>query len=140
MTPVKGDGFLVVTAGGARYGLGLAEVREVVDLAPPRAVPVKNPAVRGVMPLRERFVSLVHLAALVSGSAPPETPSETAVVVQVRGVPMALEVDDVEAVVERSGDAVGAAPAAWSSGVWRIGGDLVTVLDLDVLTERIGTT
>jgi chemotaxis signal transduction protein len=130
----------VVSAGGARYGLGLGDVREVVDVAAPRPVPVKNPSVRGVMPLRERFVSLIHLASLVSGGTPPENPSETAVVVQVRGVPMALEVDDVEAVVERSGDAVGAAPAVWSSGVWRVGGELVTVLDLDVLTERIGVS
>jgi chemotaxis signal transduction protein len=131
------EGFLVVTAGGARYGLGLADVREVVDLVTPRPLPVKSSAVRGVMPLREHFVSLVHLASLVSGGEPPPTPSDTAVVVQIRGVPMALEVDDVEAVVERSGAAVGAAPAAWSSGVWRIGSELVTVLDLAVLAEKM---
>jgi chemotaxis signal transduction protein len=137
---MTGIGFLVVTAGGSRYGLGLAEVREVVDVAPARAVPARSAAVRGVMPLRERFVSLVHLASLVSGEAPPTAVSETAVVVQVRGAPMALEVDDVEAVVDRAAHFVGAAPAAWASGVWRVGTDLVTVLDLGVLAERIMET
>lgn len=131
------DGFLVVKAGGARYGLGLAEVREVVDVAPARAVPSRSQALRGIMPLRERFVSLVHLASLVSGQAPPETMTDTAVVVHVSGAPMALEVDDVEEVVDRDADYVGAAPASWARGVWKVGPELVTVLDLDVLTERI---
>lgn len=134
------DGFLVVTAGGSRYGLGLADVREVVDLVPARAVPSRTQAMRGIMPLRDRFVSLVHLASLVSGEAPPSASSETAVVVQVRGAPMALEVDDVEEVVDRAADFVGPAPVTWASGIWRVGAELVTVLDLGVLAERIMET
>jgi chemotaxis signal transduction protein len=134
---VRRDGFLVVRAGGARYGLALADVREVVDLAAPRPVPVRDTAVRGIMPLRERFVSLVHLASLVSGELPPDATSDTAVVVHVRGAPMALEVDDVEEVIDRTAEFVGAAPAPWATGVWRVGRDLVTVLDLGVLAERI---
>ena len=131
------DGFLVVTAGGSRYGLGLADVREVVDIAPARAVPSKSASVRGIMPLRERFVSLVHLGSLVSGAAPPLQASETAVVVHVGGAPMALEVDDVEQVIDRNADFVGPAPSAWASGIWRVGKELVTVLDLSVLADRI---
>lgn len=131
------DGFLVVTAGGSRYGLGLAEVREVVDLVAARAVPSRSSAVRGIMPLRDRFVSLVNLASLVSGAAPPPQSSETAVVVNVRGAPMALEVDDVEEVVDRAAEFVGPAPSAWATGIWRVGKELVTVLDLGVLSERI---
>jgi chemotaxis signal transduction protein len=134
---VNRDGFLVVTAGGSRYGLGLADVREVVDVAPARAVPSKSTALRGIMPLRERFVSLVHLASLVSGAAPPEQSSDTAVVVHVDGAPMALEVDDVEQVIDRNADFVGPAPSAWASGIWRVGKELVTVLDLSVLADRI---
>ena len=131
------DGFLVVTAGGSRYGLGLSEVREVVDVVPARAVPSRNAAVRGIMPLRERFVSLVHLATLVTGGTPPDASSDTAVIVNVRGAPMALEVDDVEQVIDRNADFVGAAPSVWASGIWRVGKELVTVLDLEVLTERM---
>jgi len=132
--------FLVVRAGGERYGLTLADVREVVDTVPPRRVPARSPSLRGVMPLRERHVSLIHLASLVSGGKPPELVSETAVVVLVGGAPTALEVDDVEAVVDRTADYVGAAPVAWASGVWRVGEDLVTVLDLGVIGERIRET
>ena len=131
------DGFLVVRAGGARYGLGLADVREVVDVVPPRPVPARLAALRGVMPLHERYVSLIHLAALIAGGTPPESLGDTAVVVHVAGSALALEVEDVEAVVDRATDYVGAAPVSWASGVWRVGTDLVTVLDLSVLAERI---
>ena len=130
-------GFLVVRAGGARFGLNLADVREVVDLAPPRPVPGRLAALRGVMPLHDRHVSLIHLAALIAGGAPPEALSDTAVVVHIAGAPLALEVEDVEAVVDRATDYVGAAPVSWASGVWRVGTELVTVLDLNVLAERI---
>jgi chemotaxis signal transduction protein len=131
------DAFLIVRAGGGRYGLPLASVREVVDLAPVRPVPTRVRALRGVMPLRERFVSLVHLGALLTGEEAPAAPGDAAVVVMVAGARVALEVDEVEAVADRSAVVVGEAPAAWARNVWRVGQDLVTVLDLGVLAERI---
>lgn len=137
---VPGTGaFLIVRARNERYGLPLLEVLEVVDLAPPQPVPTRCSALRGLMPLRERFVSLVHLGTVLAGpgASPPPALGDTAVVVSVAGVPMALEVDDVEAVVDRSATFVGAAPAPWASGVWRIAQELVTVLDLGALAERI---
>jgi purine-binding chemotaxis protein CheW len=129
--------FLVVRAGGERFGLALAAVREVVDVVPPRPVPASTPALRGLMPHRERFVSLLSLAALVRGTAPPGPLAETAVVLEAGGTTMAVEVDDVEEVVDQAATLVGPAQAPWASGVWRVGGELVTVLELDVLAERI---
>ena len=130
--------FLVVRAGRERYGLDLGAVREVVDVAPPRAVPSRSPAMRGVMPLRDRHVSLIHLGALLTGGPPPPAAlDETAVVVMVGRAALALEVDDVEEVVDRGATQVGGAPAGWAAGVWRVGEELVTVLELGVLAERL---
>jgi chemotaxis signal transduction protein len=135
---IAANRFLVVRSGGARYGLGLDAVREVVDITQaPRPVPARSASLRGVMPLRDRHVSLVHLASLVVGGTPPDAVGDTAVVVVVDGASMALEVDDVESVVDRTADFVGAAPVAWATGVWRVGAELVTVLDLGVLAERV---
>jgi purine-binding chemotaxis protein CheW len=135
---MSSDGrFLVVRAGQERYGIGLDAVREVVDLAGARPVPARSPALRGVMPLRDRFCSLLHLGALLAGGSPPDATGETAVIVEVAGTPMALEVDDVEEVVDRGARLVGAPTGPWASGVWRVGDDLVTVLDLGALAERI---
>lgn len=131
--------FLIVRVGTERYGLPLADVREVLDLVPPRPVPRASPALRGLMPLREHFVSLVHLGALIAQGEAPAALAGTAAIVMVGGVRVALEVDDVEAVVDRSATFVGAAPEPWASGVWRVGSELITVLDLGVLGERIVT-
>ena len=131
--------FLVVRAGSERFGLPLEAVREVVDTTPVSAVPALHPAVRGVMPLRERFCTLVHLGALVAGGAPPEQAAETAVIADVGGARLAFEVDDVEAVVEHGATLVSDAGAAGQvvAGVWRVGGELVSVLDLSVLGARL---
>lgn len=128
--------FLVVRAGGERYGLGLAHVREVVDVAPPRAVPSRVAAVRGVMPLREHWLTLAHLGALVGGGAPPAALADTAVITDVGGAPVALEVDDVEAVVEAGATPVGGGSAGVTE-VWRVGGELVSELDLAALAARL---
>lgn len=134
---IAADAFLVVRAAGERYGIGLGTVREVVDVPPSRTVPARTPALRGVMPLRERFLTLVHLGALLGGGAPPAAVGDTAVVVEVGDAAVALEVDEVLEVVERGATFVGSAPAAWSTGVWRVGTQLVTVIDPGALAERL---
>ena len=130
-------GLLVVRAGAERYAFDLAGVEEVVDLGEPAAVPGRLSAFRGVIRWRERHLSVLHLGALLGGSAPPASRGDTAVVLRLRGQPVALEVDAVEDVVEpgAAGTAAGAATAA--AGVWQVGGALVTMLDLDALAERL---
>lgn len=146
MSDTPAGRFLVVRAGGERYGLDLAAVREVVDTAAPRPVPARLAAVRGIMPLRERFFTLVHLGALVAGSEPPPAVSETAVITDLGGTRVAFEVDDVEAVVEEGATLVGAGVAGGGAGgggvadVWRVGGELVSALDLAVLAGRLSET
>ena len=132
--------FLVVRAGGERFGLDLAAVREVVDLAAPQPVPARVPAVRGVMPLRERFYTLVHLGALLAGGTPPPEPSETAVLAEVNGRVVAFEVDDVEAVVEGGATLVSSAGGGGIADIWRVGGELVSALDLTALAARLTET
>lgn len=130
-------GFLVVRAGVERYGVDLAAVEEVVDLAAPAPVPGRVPAFRGVTRWRGRHLSVLHLGALMAGAAPPPERGDTALVVRLGGLPVALEVDAVEDVVEGGGASVGASLAAGASGVWQVGGALVTMLDFAALAERV---
>lgn len=134
-----GAGFLVVRAGSERYGLDLAAVEEIVELGVPEPVPGSLAAFRGVVRWRDRHVSVVHLGALVQGGAAPETGGDTAAVVVLDGRPVALEVEAVEDVVEQGGatslDHIEAVQAG--EGVWRVGGALVTLLDLAGLAERL---
>jgi len=130
-------GLLVVRSGAERYAFDLAAVEEVVDLGEPGAVPGRLPAFRGVIRWRERHLSVLHLGALLGGTAVPASRGDTAVVLRLGGQPVALEVDAVEDVVEpgTAGTAAGAAVAA--AGVWQVGGALVTMLDLEALAERL---
>jgi chemotaxis signal transduction protein len=61
-------GFLVVRASGERYGVELASIEEVVDLAAPATVPSRLPALRGVARWRGRHLSVLHLGASVGAS------------------------------------------------------------------------
>jgi chemotaxis signal transduction protein len=130
-------GFLVARSGAERLGIELASVEEVVDLGVPAQVPGRLPVFRGVVRWRGRHVSVLHLGALVAGGAPPEARGDTALVVVLGGTPVALEVDAVDDVVEGGGASVGGALSPGASGVWQVGGALVTMLDVGALEERL---
>ncbi len=130
---------LVARAGGERYGLEIADVREVVPVGEVTPVPSRSLAVRGVMPHRERYLSLFSLEALLTGRMPLRGMAGAAVVVALGDAELALEVDEVESVVEDPGAFVSAEGTAGiaARGVCRCGGALVTVLDSRLLAERL---
>jgi chemotaxis signal transduction protein len=130
---------LVARVGAERFGFDIGTVREVVAVDGVADVPTRCTAVRGVMRLRERHLSVVSLAALLSGGAPPRETGGAAVVVRLGSAELALEVDEVESVVDAGAEFVApaAAGAIAGRGVWRCGNRLVTVLDTGLLAERM---
>jgi chemotaxis signal transduction protein len=136
-------GYLLVRVADKAYGIPLARVLEVGDLADVFDVPRALPAMRGLTPLRGRLVPVVHLGALMADRAPPAERGRTAVLVEIgagEGVRhVALEVDDADDVVR---DAALPVPPGeslpWAWGVARRRGALVPILDLDALGDRIG--
>ena len=119
----------------------MASVLEVGDTTEVLPVPRKLPAVRGLTPLRGRLVPLVHLGAFLTGRAAPEsTGVRTIVLVEMRGRHVAFEVDDADAVVREQPLPVPQGRSLpWASGVAAQGegNELVPVLDLDALGDRI---
>jgi len=132
-------GYLLVRSEGRPYGLPLAAVREVEDLGEVLDVPRALRSLRGLAPLRGRLVPLIHLGALLGDRTPPPERGRTAVVVELTGGRyVALEVDDADAVVRDAGLRVPDAYALpWASGVGRPQDELVPILDLESLGERI---
>ena len=130
---------VVARVGTERYGFEVGVVREVVAVEDVADVPATSAAVRGVMPRGERHVTLVSLAALLSGGSPPREAGRAAIVVTLGGAELALEVDEVEEVVNGGAEFVMAAASGGtaSRGVWRCGPSLVTVLDPGLLAERL---
>lgn len=156
-------GYLLVRSEGKPYGLPVARVLEVGDATEVLPIPRRHGAVRGLTPLRGRLVPLVHLGSFLSGAdAPPDGEQRavrTVVLVELgargkaKGKQIAFEVDDADAVVREeplpvprhgapgtAGGGVGSGgELPWASGVAEQGdgGELVPILDLDSLGDRI---
>jgi chemotaxis signal transduction protein len=132
-------GYLLVRAEGRAYGLPVGRVLEVADAGQVLDVPRTLPAVRGLTPLRGRLVPLIHLGAFLSGRAAPAEAGRTVVLVELRGRQVAFEVDDADAVVrEQSMPVPRGQSLPWASGVAEQNGQLVPILDLEALGDRIG--
>jgi chemotaxis signal transduction protein len=136
---VTAPALLVARAGGERYGFDIVAVREVVAVGEATPVPARSAALRGVVPYQGRHLSLFSLEALLTGRAPPPRGEGAAVVVMLGEADVALEVDEVEAVVGAGSAYVAAstADAGAARGVCRCGDALVTVLDTALLAARV---
>ena len=140
-----GLALVVVRVGTERYGFDVGAAVEVVGVDELARVPAASKAVRGVIARASRHASLVSLGALLSGAAPPVEPTRVALVVRMGGAEVALEVDEVEAVVEGAEQIAASAPGLPARGVWRCPpedggpawGTLVTLLDPEQLAERV---
>lgn len=137
-------GYLLVRAEGKAYGLPVGRVLEVGDATEVLSVPSKLAAVRGLTPLRGRLVPLVHLGAFLTGREAPAAAAgaaRTVVLVELgaSGKQVAFEVDDADAVVREQPLPVPRGQTLpWAAGVGeRQGGELVPILDLDALGDRI---
>jgi purine-binding chemotaxis protein CheW len=131
-------GHLLVRAGGRLVGLPLAQVVEVLDPGPAYPVPSLEPAVRGVTTVRGRILTLVHLGALLDGAACPAERAPSAVVVDLGGRRLCLEIDEAESVLYETGLPVppgGTLP--WAAAVARTEHGLLPLLDLTALAARI---
>ena len=134
-------GFLLVRAERRAYGLPLERVVEVADLTEVLDVPHSDAAVRGLTPLRGRLVPLVHLGALLDGDRCPDDPADSAVLVEVGGRRLCLEVEDAESVLYEPGLPVPPGTTLpCAAGVARTEAGLVPLLDLTALGARITET
>jgi purine-binding chemotaxis protein CheW len=130
--------YLLVRVGGREVGLDVAEVLEVVDLAATFAVPSTDPAVRGVVAVRERLVPVVDLAAVLWGGESPGARGEVGVLARAGRQRICLEVDGAEAVLAEEVVPVPAGESLpWALGVARRDGKLVPILDLKSLGVRL---
>lgn len=138
-------GYLLVRAEGKAYGLPVGQVLEVGDMGEVLDVPRTLPAVRGLTPLRGHLVPLIHLGAFLTGRPAPAAEGKerggTVVLVQLGARQVAFEVDDADAVIREQPLPVPRGQTLpWAAGVAEQpgGGDLVPILDLDALGDRLG--
>ena len=135
---MMGGGWLLVRAGRRRVGLALDQVIEVLDLGPVYPVPSAEPAVRGVTASRGRIVPLIHLASLLDGTNGSGSGGGTAVMVQLGGRRVCLEVDDAEEVLREPGLPVPPGVSLpFAVAVARHAEGVVPLLDLSAIGARL---
>ena len=132
------NGYLLVRADGREYGLPVDQVVEVADGFELYPAPSSHPAVRGVTPLRNRLVPLVNLAWLLTDTVPDSLASELVVLVNAGSTLLALQIDDAEEVVSEMPRPVPEAwQLPWSAGVAERGNNLIPIVDVELLVERL---
>ena len=132
------SGYLLVRVGSTRYGVRLADVVEVAATAGFSPVPAVHRAIRGVVEVRRRLVPLVNLPALLSDVEPAAQPSDTCVLATCAGRPVALEVDEIDALVREEPEKVPPGwRLPWAAAVARHDAQLIPVLDSEVLASRL---
>jgi chemotaxis signal transduction protein len=130
--------YLLVLAGGRRVGLALTSVVEVLEPGPAYPVPSLERSVRGITAVRGRILPVVDLGALLAGSPCPSGRGQVAVIVDLEGQRVCLEVDDAEAVLRGKTLPLPSGKALpWATGVARYAEELVPLLDLAALSARI---
>jgi chemotaxis signal transduction protein len=138
MSDATGCRYLLVQAGGRDIGLEVGEVLEVVDLEATFTVPSREPALRGVVAVRERLVPVVSLSAVLWGGECPAVRGEIGVLARAGRQRICLEVDGAEAVMAEDVVPVPAGETLpWAMGVARRNGALVPILDLKALGARL---
>jgi chemotaxis signal transduction protein len=130
--------FLLVRAGGRTVGLPVEYLIGVAEIGPASPVPSAEPAMRGVAGVRGETMAVIHLGALLGGTACPTEPGQAGVVVSVGGVRLCLEVDEADVVVREALLPLPPASALpWARAVVRRPDGLVPLLDLSALGARL---
>ncbi|MFO0865162.1 MAG: chemotaxis protein CheW [Gemmataceae bacterium] len=121
-------------------GLDVLEVQEVMREQPMTRVPLAPPAIRGLINLRGQIVVALDLRRRLGLPEGAPDQSRINVVVRTEEGAVSLMADDVDEVIEVSDDAFEHAPTTLSaatrelvSGVCKLEGRLLMILDLDKL-------
>jgi chemotaxis signal transduction protein len=131
-------GFLLVRAGSRRVGLELSHVIEVTQLGAVHPVPAIEPALRGIAAVHGRMVPVVHLGSLLDAVAYPVERGSVAVLVEVEGRRVCLEIEEAELLVREAAMPVPPGETLpWAVGVARHSSELVPLLDLSALSSRL---
>jgi purine-binding chemotaxis protein CheW len=140
--------YVTFTAGGQMFGLPIERVQDVFRLANITRVPLAGPEIAGVLNLRGRIVTAIHLCNRLglearSKSAAPSVPM--AIGIEIGAESFGLVVDSIGEVLKLPAADLEPNPinldrnlSRVSSGVFRLDGQLLVALDIDRVLELGG--
>jgi len=134
---------LTFSIAGEQYAVDIERIVEIVTPRPATRIPNADPSVVGILSLRGTIVTLVDVRRRLRQRPSPETPDTRIVVIDYRNETVGFVVDRVQRVVKLARSAVEPHPVVHSTeleesicGVFRAGGALTILLDLDKLLDH----
>jgi len=146
-TPHIGNTYLTFTLGGETFALDIANVREVMDVAPVARIPRMPDFFHGVINLRGNILPVVDLRRIL-GMPPIEKTVDTCIVIMEIDIDgetttMGALADSVQEVTDLDADAIGRVPkigmkldTTFIRGMGRHNDGFVIILDIDNVLSR----
>ena len=138
--------FVTVRIGGQLFGLPIKTVHEVFVPSRITPVPLVAQAIDGMLNLRGRIVTMIDMRKLL-GLPDAGTPVKMAAGIEHKGEAYGLIIDEVGEVLALDKSKVEANPvnldANWAelvSGVCRIAGELMLILDVEQVFSRMSAS
>ena len=134
---------LTFTIAGEQYAVDIERIVEIVTPRPVTRIPNADPSIVGIISLRGTIVTLVDVRRKLRHPGGTETPDTRIVVIDFRNETVGFVVDRVQRVVKLARSAVEPHPVVHMNeleesirGVFRVGGALTILLDLDKLLDH----
>ena len=132
--------YVTIQLSGQLCGIPVLEVHDVLSEQSITAVPLAPPAVAGVLNLRGRIVTAINLRKRLGLEEQGEGGESMSIVVEFEGEPYSLLIDSVGDVLSFPEDSFERNPVTldpcWqgvSSGIFRMEGELLVILDVEKL-------
>lgn len=139
--------FTTFTLGDHQYGIDVMRVQEVTNSLPLTQVPLAPKYVRGLINLRGQIATAIGLHDLFGFEAPVSVDSNMTLICRVDGALLSLLVDSIGDVVdipfsdyEPVPDTIKGSIRKFMSGVYKTQGTILSIIDLDQLTQELNLT
>lgn len=126
------------------YGINVAKIREILSYQVPTPIPNSDPRIEGIFMPREEVISVIDLAECLSMQHPENTANDMYIVTNFNKLNAAFHVNAVMGIhrvswsdIIKPDSTINAAGAGMATGIVRIDGKLIIVLDFEKIVSEI---
>lgn len=130
--------------GNNLYGINVAKIREILSYQVPTPVPNADPRIEGIFMPREEIISVIDLAECMNMPHADETKNDMYIVTNFNQLNAAFHVNAVMGIhrvswssIIKPDSTVNAAGAGMATGIVRIDGKLIIILDFEKIVSEI---
>lgn len=126
------------------YGINVAKIREILSYEVPTPIPNADPRIEGIFMPRDEVISVINLAECMNMKHPEDTSSDMYIVTNFNKLNAAFHVNAVMGIhrvswseIIKPDSTINAAGAGMATGIIRIDGRLIIILDFEKIVSEI---